>query len=161
MNQPLPLPTHFLSSAIAAVIGPMAEVEQSRIKLRALEVQLAHNQEMYAIKADFMRDLVHSLIDRRVDAVERGFRETISLYAEQSRHYMAQQDKYADAEINATSPAKVASIKERRNEIDNALRAIRSDAAALYHEMTRAILIIGGSMPAIPTEDQRALALTI
>lgn len=50
----------------------MAEVEQSRIKLQALEVQLSHDRAMYAIKTDFLRDLIHSLIDRRVDAVERG-----------------------------------------------------------------------------------------
>jgi len=160
MNPSL-LPTNILLSAFSAIIGSMTEVEQSRIKLRTLEVQLAHNQEMYVIKTDFLRDLIHSLVDRRVDAVERGFRETLALYAEQARHYREQQDKYADAEINATTPGNVASLRDRRTEIDLQLRAIQSDAAALYQEMTKAILIIGGTMPIISIADQQALALTI
>jgi hypothetical protein len=158
MKPPL-LPTQFLTSAISAVMGPLAEVEQGRTKLRALEVQLSHDSEMYGMKTDFLRSLVRSLVDRRVDAVQKGFQEVLAIYAEQCRHYMAQQDKYADAEIKATAPLERASIKSRLSEIDIQLTNIRADAAALYREMLRAILLIGGSMPVMAAQDQRALAI--
>ncbi len=140
-------------------MGPLAEVEQGRTKLRALEVQLSHDREMYGMKTDFLRGLIRSLIDRRVDAVQKGFQEVLAMYAEQCRHYMAQQDKYADAEIKAAAPLERASIKTRLSEIDIQLTNIRTDAATLYREMLRAILLIGGTMPTMAAQDQRALAI--
>ena len=157
--QPSLLPTQFLTSAIGAIMGPLAEVEQGRTKLRALEVQLSHDREMYGMKADFLHGLIRSLIDRRVDAVQKGFHEVLAMYAEQCRHYMAQQDKYAVAEIKAAAPLERASIKTRLSEIDIQLTNIRTDAATLYREMLRAILLIGGTMPTMAAQDQRALAI--
>ena len=72
---------------------------------------------------------------------------------------MLQQDKYADAEIKATAPRESANIRVRLSEIDLQLTNIRSDAAALYREMMRVIIIIGGSMPPMSHDDQHALAL--
>ena len=140
-------------------MGPLAEVEQGRTKLRALAVQLSHDREMYGMKTDFLRDLIHSLIDRRVDAVQKGFQEVLAIYAEQCRHYMIQQDKYAQAEIKAAAPLERASIKTRLSEIDIQLTKIRTDAATLYREMLRAILLIGGTMPVMAAQDQRALTI--
>jgi hypothetical protein len=157
--QPTLLPTQFLSSAIGAIMGPLAEVEQGRTKLRALEVQLSHDREMYGMKTDFMRGLIRSLIDRRVDAVQKGFQDVLAMYAEQARHYMAQQEKYADAEIKASTPMEQAGIGKRISEINIQLENIRADAAMLYREMLRAILLIGGTMPTMAAQDQRALAI--
>ena len=159
MKPPL-LPTNFLMSTLGMMVSNMAEVEKSRIGLRSLEVQLSHDREMYGMKTDFLRDLIHSLIDRRIDAVERGFNATMTMYAEQARHYMAQQEKYADADIKATTPRESANIKVRVSEIDLQLTNIRSDAAALYREMMKVIIIIGGSMPPMSHDDQHALAIT-
>jgi hypothetical protein len=146
-------------SMLGTIVSNMAEVEKSRIGLRSLEVQLAHDREMYALKTDFLRDLIHSLIDRRIDAVERSFNLTMGMYAEQARHYMAQQDKYAEAEIKATAPRESANIRVRLSEIDLQLTQIRSDAAALYREMMKVIIIIGGSIPPMSHADQHALAI--
>jgi hypothetical protein len=77
----------------------------------------------------------------------------------QARHYMTQQDKYADAEIKAATPLERASIRTRLSEIDLHLTNIRADASALYREMIRVILIIGGTMPPMSSEDQKALAV--
>src|ERR1017187_623492 len=84
--KPSLLPTPFLISAIGTIIGSLTEVETNRINLRALEARLSHEREMYGMKAEFLRDLLHSLVDRRVDAVERGFHDTLAMYAEQCRH---------------------------------------------------------------------------
>jgi hypothetical protein len=72
---------------------------------------------------------------------------------------MAQQDRYADAEIKATAPLERATIRARLSDIDVQLNSIRSDAAGLYREMTKVILLIGGAMPAMSNQDQRALVL--
>jgi hypothetical protein len=165
--------TQLLMSALGAaanIAGTVAQVEHGRTKLRALEVeilqrertletQLSHEREMFGMKAGLMRDIIHALIDRRVDAVQQGFRDTLTMYAEQCRHYMAQQDRYADAEIKATAPLERATIRARLSDIDVQLNSIRSDAAGLYREMTKVILLIGGAMPAMSNQDQRALVL--
>ena len=140
-------------------IKSAAEVEKGRTQLRALDVQLSHNREIFPMQANLMRDMIHALIDRRVDAVRQGFVETLSIYAEQCRHYMALQDRYTDAEIKATSPLERASFGEKLSEIKLELANIRRDAAKLYREMNRAILLIGGTMPVMAPENQQALAL--
>jgi hypothetical protein len=138
--------------------GNAAEVEHGKTRLRALEVQLSHEREMFGQKADLMRDFIKALIDRRVDAVRLGFTETLAMYAEQCRHYMAQQDRYGDAEIKATAPLERANIRARLSEIDLQLSNIRSEAANLYREMTKVILLINGTMPSLSEEDQKLLA---
>jgi len=150
--------------------GTRAEVEHGRTRLRALETELAHRERtmetqlyheetMFELKAGLMRDLLKALVEKRVDAVCMGFKEALGMYAEQSRHYMAQQDRYADAEIKATDPAEFARLKTRLSDIDIHLTSIRSDALALYREMNKVILLIGGTMPGMSSDDKRALGL--
>ena len=150
--------------------GTRAEVEHGRTRLRALETELAHRERtmetqlyheetMFELKAGLMRDLIKALVEKRVDAVCMGFKEALGMYAEQSRHYMAQQDRYADAEIKATDPGEFARLKTRLSDIDIHLNSIRSDALALYREMNKVILLIGGTMPGMSSDDKRALGL--
>jgi hypothetical protein len=172
---------HALGAA-AHIHGTKAQVEHGRTKLRALQVQLAnqertmaaqhshrenmldiqlsHDREMFSMKSDLLRDLIKSLIDRRVDAVQHGFVQTLNMYAEQCRHYMTQQNRYADAEIKATAPLERANLRARLSEIDLHLTNIRGEAASLYREMTKVILLIGGSMPGMSSQDHNALGLT-
>jgi hypothetical protein len=156
--------------AASSIAGTVAQVEHGKTKLRALDAQLVHNQkaletrlshekDIFEIKTGLVRNLIHALIERRVDVVQQGFRDTLTIYAEQARHYMTQQDKYADAEIKAATPLERASIRTRLSEIDLHLTNIRADASALYREMLRVILIIGGTMPPMSSEDQKALAV--
>ena len=158
---------HALGAA-AHMAGTQAQVEHGRTRLRALETELSHRERtletqlyheetMLQLKAGLMRDLIKALIEQRVDAVCMGFKETLAMYAEQSRHYMAQQERYADAEIKAVEPLERANLRARLSEIDLHLSSIRSDATALYREMTKVILLIGGTMPGMSNEDQKAL----
>lgn len=156
--------------AASSIAGTMAQVEHGKTKLRALDAQLVHNQkaletrlahekDIFEIKTGLVRNLIHALIEKRVDAVQQGFRDTLAMYADQARHYMAQQDKYAEAEIKAATPLERAGYRTRLSEVDLHLTNIRSDAAALYREMMRVILIIGGTMPPMSSDDQKALAV--
>jgi hypothetical protein len=157
--------------ALTSITGMETGVEHRRLKLRALEAQLAHRErtmetqlshdrEMFDLKADLVRDLIKALIDGRIDAVRKGFTEALAVFSEQCRHYMAQHERYAEAEIKATDPLERASIQSRMSDIDLQLSDIRSEAGNLYREMTKVILLIGGTMPVMSHEDQRALAVT-
>jgi hypothetical protein len=155
----------------AAVANRKVDVEQGRIRLEALELQLQHREQalgavlshekhVLSLKVDLMRDLMRALLDKRIDAVQQGFCETLSMFAEQCRHYMSQQDKYIDAEIKATDPLERANLRARLSEIDLQLSRIRVDGADLYREMTKVLLLLGGNMPPMTHQDQKALALT-
>lgn len=154
----------------ASVANRKVDVEQGRVRLAALELQLQHREQtlgavlsherhVLSLKADLIRDMMRALIDKRIDAVQQGFLETLSIFAEQCRHYMAQQDKYIDAEIKATDPLERANIRSRLSDIDLHLTQIRADCAELYREMTKVLLLIGGNMPPIVQADHKALAL--
>jgi len=169
-----PNQTQFLLIALRTAAGAAvnkAQGEIGRAKLRTLEaeyfhkeqmrgMELAHERQMFGMKAELMRALISALVEQRVDAVRQGFVEALSVYAEQCRHYMAQQDRYADAEIKATDPLERANLRTRLTEIDLNLGKIRADVAKLYREMTNVILLIGGNMPQIAGNDQQALRLT-
>lgn len=156
--------------AAVSVANRKVDVEQGQIRLAELELQLqhreqtlgamlAHEKHVLSLKADLIRDMTRALIDKRIDAVQQGFLETLSLFAEQCRHYMVQQERYADAEIKATDPLERANIRSRLSDIDLHLTQIRADCAELYREMTKALLLIGGTMPPMVQADYKALAL--
>ncbi len=82
--------------AASSIAGTVAQVEHGKTKLRALDAQLIHNQkaletrlshekDIFEIKTGLVRDLIHALIERRVDVVQQGFRDTLTIYAEQAR----------------------------------------------------------------------------
>ncbi len=120
---------------------------------------MAHDREIFGMKTELVKNLISALIEKRVEVVRQGFIDTLALYADQCRHYLTQQEKYADAEIKATGPLERATIRSRLSEIDLQLMSIRADAANLYREMNRVVLLIGGTMPAMPGDLRRTLVL--
>lgn len=152
------------------IFGGINDTENQKLKLMEMQVEfdhreqmfdsvLTHEREIFVAKANLMRDIIQSMIDRRVDAVCKGFHDTLTLYADQCRHYMGQQDRYADMAIKSASPLERANIKAQQSEINIQLSDIRSEAAALYRHMTKIVLLIGGSMPPLAAEQQQTLAL--
>lgn len=135
------------------------EMEIGKIKLQALEMQLNAQRDMMGTKAELFRELLHAMIDLRVDAVREGFGQTLSMFAEQARHYMSEQAKITEAQIKCHDPMERAGYSSRASEIDMQLRRIRSDALKLYREMTNAIVLIGGSMPSLPSAARTSLML--
>lgn len=156
--------------AATHIKGNAAQVEHGRIKLRALETQLDHNhrtletvveheEKMFALKADLVRDFIRALIEQRIDVVYKGFVKTLDLYAEQCRHYLSQQNSCFEASQTVTDTIQNAKLERRTRDIDIKLSNIRLEAAALDREMNKTILLIGGTMPTISPENQRALAI--
>jgi hypothetical protein len=59
------------------------EMEMGKIKLQALEMQLNAQRDMTAIQAGLFRDILHAMVNLRVDAISNGFALTMGLYADQ------------------------------------------------------------------------------
>jgi len=128
------------------------DLQERKVQLQALERQLDHRLamedrriEMAEVQAALARDVIKSLIDKRVDATRSGFESILLIYAEQLRHYQLQHEKYVDAEIAATTPYQADKCKDARFEIDKQMRNIRKEARLLYREMNKTLIAIGGA----------------
>jgi hypothetical protein len=149
---------HILASA-AHIHGKNTDLEHRKVELSALKMQIDHDYDRMDHQAALARNLISSLIDRRIDAVQSGFREVLSMYKDQADHFMAQQSNLEDAKIMVTSPLQSANYDARITDIDIQLSKIRSDARLLYDEMNRMLMLIGGSMPNLGNDFQRTLML--
>ena len=163
---PETIAVHIITQA-AQIHSRHLDLEERRIQLRALEKNLDHrlemedrNIEMARIQAALARDLIHALIDRRIEAVQDGFKAVLNIYNEQSRSYEEEKKKYKDADDMATDPLLAANYQKRISQIDREQEKIRMDSHLLYMEMNTMIIIIGGSMPSIPMINQRTLRLS-
>jgi hypothetical protein len=135
------------------------EIERGRMQLRSLEMQLDHDSDIAEMQASVAQSFIHALIERRIDAAQSGFNAVLAIYADQARHYMQEQAKYTDADIMVTDPLLSANYRGRLSEIDRQLDRIRTDSYLLYAAMNEMLIIIGGSMPSIPTINRRTLRL--
>lgn len=113
---------------------------------------LQQEQAKAELKASALSHMVDALVTRRVDAVKEGFVAILSTYAEQARHYMAQQEKYADKELETTDPFIRLQWRSRIQKIDVELANIRADAKLLYNQMTEVLLAIGGPSTGFATD---------
>lgn len=159
ITQPL---TQLLVWAFECVVrmhSKNAEIEKGRMQLRALEMQISHRYDMAEMQASLARDLIHALIERRIEAVQSGFTALLSSYAEQARHYMQQQDQFVMASFTVTTPTANAKYLARLSKTDEELSHIRADAFLLYQEMNRVLILIGGTMPTLPPDDHNTLML--
>ena len=105
---------------------------------------LQQEQAKAELKASALSHMVDAFVTRRVDAVKEGFVAILGTYAEQARHYMAQQEKYADKELETSDPFIRVQLRSRIQKIDVELANIRADAKLLYEQMTEVLLAIGG-----------------
>lgn len=131
-------------SAAAHMANKHTEIETGRHELHATAARLEHERGIFEAKSGVMRDLIEALVEKRVAAVNDGFGEVLALYAEQARHYMAQQRQYTDAMLEKSDPLARAEYQKRLNDTDIELRRIRSDARRIYTQMTEVILLLGG-----------------
>lgn len=104
---------------------------------------LQHERMMAEIRSSELRHMVDAFVTQRVDAVKEGFAGILGQYAEQARHFMAEQSKYAELELQSADPVRRIELRARVNEIDNELATIRADAQLLYDRMTEVILALG------------------
>lgn len=145
-------------------------VERGKLQLEALHAQLDAERDMMQMRVESEREylraqtkmfstFVKSMIDFRVDAIKTSFAQVMTMFAEQSQHYMTQQETYTQAMIKSTDPLERAGYITRLSEIDVQLRRIRSDAKQVFTAMNRAIVNIGNPMFHLPEGIQSILRL--
>lgn len=135
------------------------QMEQGRMQLRALELQLDHHNDMEDRQADLMRDLIHGLITERIEAIHTSFLNILATYAEQARGYMTQQERLVETGFKVIDPLERAHYDARLSEIDKQLNRIRADAFCLYQEMNRALLLLGTPLPPMHGDHKNTLRL--
>lgn len=128
---------HAQTQALLAALASVGQIASERYR---------HQREAAALElqAGALEHLVDALVNRRVDAVQQGFLAILGDYAEQARHFMAQQQRYADAEITSADPLARVELRNRIHDLDRQLASIRIDAKLLYERMTDVITAIGG-----------------
>lgn len=114
---------------------------------------------MAELKAGTLSHLVDALVSKRLDALQSGFNTILATYAEQARHFMAQQEKYADKELESTDPFQRVQLRSRIQKLDIELANVRADARLLYEHMTEVLLAIGGAPRSFASEFAPALGL--
>ncbi|MDV6333152.1 hypothetical protein [Asticcacaulis sp. 201] len=149
---------HAVSMA-AQIAGQKLNAETSRQEIELAIVRLEQERGIFDAKAGIMRDLIGALVEKRLEAVQGGFTEVLSLYAEQARHFMGQQSHYADAELETTDPLKSARLRKRLGEIDIELRSIRTAARQLYAQMNEVVIRLGGDALNLAPEYASILSL--
>ena len=147
MPEPL---TEILVSVCEAGVhmhGNHSSTEQQRLQLRALEMQLDHTADLADMQLSLAREFIRAMVDRRIDVVQSSFVAILATYADQARHYMAQHEKYVDADIKSKDPHEKTAYGSRISEMDRKLPLIRRESYRLYQEMNTMLLLIGDSMP--------------
>lgn len=121
---------------------------------------LQQEQAMAELKAGVLAHLVDALVSKRIDAVQSGFTAILATYADQARHFMVQQEKFADKELESTNPMQRIELRSRIQKLDVELAMIRADAKLLYEHMTEVLLAIGSAAaPAFAAEMAPTLGL--
>lgn len=143
-------PIHAFTSALSVV----ASMARQHLGLKQEEAAAK-------LKAGALAHMVDALVTQRVDVVKEGFTAILATYADQARHYMAQQDKYADKELEATDPFMRVQWRGRIQKIDVELATIRADAKLLYEHMTDVLLALGGTTPGFVEELAPSLQLSL
>ena len=105
-----------------------------------------HDREvaLAQLRNSTLSTMVDALVNRRVDAVQAGFNKILDQFADQARHLMTQQSKYADAELAAPDARRRIELQARVKDVDGQLALIRTDAQHLYERMTEVVMAIGG-----------------
>lgn len=125
-----------------ALVGALAAASQAI----TLHQGQKHERAMSALRSGVLTEIVDAMVNRRVEAVKDGFHQILSQYAEQARHYMAQQAKYGEAELEASDPLRRVELNKRIRDIDIELASLRADAMLLYGRMTEVVSALGGSL---------------
>lgn len=139
------------------LVGALATMGQYAVQRTQHQKDMAIEQ----LRAGTLAHMVDALVSQRVAAVEAGFRELLSGYAEQARHYMAQQRSYADRELDTSDPMRRIELRARLQDIDTQLETLRADARIIFFHMTEVVRALGAPRAGFAAEFAPSLALVI
>lgn len=129
--------------------NPQVQAVAGALSLMAQMVRhgqsLQHEQSLAALRNAGLANALEALVTKRVDAVQQSFEVILGQYAEQARHFMAQQKTYSDKELDCDDPLKRVQLRSRIQTIDIELATIRAEAKLLFDRMTEVIMALGGS----------------
>jgi len=134
-------------------------LEQQRVQLKALEMQLDYRRDRLDANVSLTRDLIRALIDRRIQATESGFYAVLALYEVQNNKYTEQLGELSDAMVREKDPLDRANLDARLNKIDVELRQIQVSGRELLQNMNCMLLAIGGTALVPTTDFQRTIAI--
>jgi hypothetical protein len=144
---------------VLAALGSLAQIAASRASTDAARDQLRHQHAIEELRTGALAHVVDALITRRVELVHDGFVRVLTEYATQAEHFMAQQTRFVDAELETRDPLRRIELRKRLNDIDVELRQIRVEARRIYNRMTEVILLLGGTSLVMNEQSARYLAI--
>ena len=136
--------THPHAQAMIALVGGLAQIAGHRANAEAGRDRLRYQHAIAELQASSLSEVLDAVITRRVAVVQDGFTQVLQHYADQAGHYMAQQERYAAAELDTSDPLRRIELRKRINDVDTELRQIQIDAKQLYARMTEVVMLIGG-----------------
>jgi len=148
------------AQVVMTVLGTLSQVVSSRAKAVAEREQMMQQYALEELQAQTLVHVVDAVVMRRLDLVQHGFMQILGEYAAQARHYLDQQARYADAELDTFDPLRRVELRKRINDIDSELRQIRLDARRLYERMVAVLLALGGPRFQVSPTESTALMLT-
>lgn len=118
-----------------------------------------HQRAMEELRQSSLAHMVDALATRRIDAVKEGFTKILAHYAEQAQHFMQQQQRYAERELESGDPFHRLELRSRINDLDVQLALVRAEARTIYGHMAELILTLGASSQGFAREFANPLAL--
>jgi hypothetical protein len=146
-------PAH--AQLVLSALGSLSQIAANKATTDGLRYQ----RDIEELRAGSLAHVVDALITRRVELVHDGFVRVLTEYAAQAEHFMGQQARFADAELETRDPLRRIELRKRLNDIDIELRQIRVEAQRIYHRMTEVILQLGGTSMVIDEPSARYLAI--
>lgn len=128
-----------------AALGSLGQIAAHKANAHVRRGQQQYDLAIAELRGTTLAHVVDAVVTRRIEVVQAGFLELLREFAGQAQHYMAQQDRYAAAELETSDPLRRIELRKRLNDIDIELRQIRVDARQLYDRMAEVILLIGGA----------------
>ena len=145
-------PAH--AQILISVVSGLGQLVSHRTGSDIKRDQMRQELALAELRASTLAHVVDAVISRRISVVQDGFRQVMQEFAAQAQHYMAQQARFADAELETSDPLRRIELRKRINDIDTELRQLRVDVRLLYTRMTEVLVLIGSS--SFPLEDGTA-----
>lgn len=128
-------------------------------KLASRRLDHKHAQEMTRIQAGASKDFIDGVLTRQIDVIQEQCKQTLSLFADQARHYMSERATLGDARRKSQDRVERAEIDALIVDIDSKLAEIRADAQLLYARMSAVLITVGRTASSFMGDTSTALAL--
>jgi len=138
-----------MNPAIHPVVHGAVSSLHGVLDIIARKVDYRHAQVMGGLRASSAELLVSNVVRPQIEAIRGQCEQTLALFSEQARHYMAQQERLEEQRMSTKDVMVIVQVNARLGEIDTRLADIRADAQLLYARMCAVLLAAGGGAMAL------------